>query len=37
MPTNAVRSAEGRCVPFAKNEGDAHTCGGTPRKACTDY
>jgi hypothetical protein len=30
MPTNAVRSAEGRCVPFTKKEGDAHAAGGLP-------
>jgi hypothetical protein len=36
MPTNAVRSAEGRCVRFAKHEGDAHAAGGFPvRRALT--
>jgi hypothetical protein len=36
MPTNAVRSAEGRCVRFPKKEGDAHAAGGLPaRRALT--
>ena len=29
-PSNAVRSAEGRRVPFAKGKGDAHVGGDAP-------
>jgi hypothetical protein len=29
-PSNAVRSAEGRRVPFAKGQGDAHVGGDAP-------